>query len=122
MHSLHADDVSITDPRTLKMSTIVIFEYLHGAFPTVFFLLRVDTWKALDCSRKLFRAHPVCQYCAETNKITCSASVIFVPFFNDLWFLQELDQWDYLNSVHSHFEGITLRCAFGRCQNHVIDI
>ena len=120
MYLSHAEGVPITDPRTLKPSIFVIFVPSN----TFMALSRHDGFvgRLHIVSESLFVHIQVVQYCAETLKITCSASIIRVQFLGDIWFLQELNQWDYPNSVHSHCEGVTLRCAFGRCQNRVIDL
>ena len=119
----HADGVPITDPGTLKPSNFVCtFEYLYGSLPAVFLNYELSLGSVHIVAKSLVVHIQVVQCCAETLKIHSSASVISVPFLGDNRFFQELDQWDYPYSVNSHCEGITLRCAFGRCKNRVIGI
>ena len=101
---LHADD-----PRTPKPSTIVInicaFEYLYGAVTTVFFFYDMALGRLHIVSESLSVYIQVIQYCAETLRITYSASINCGRFLGDIWFLHELNLWDYPNSAHRHCEG-----------------
>ena len=79
----HADGVPITDPKTLKPSTIVKFvpSNFYGAVETVFFYHELTLIRLHIVFESLSLDIQVVQYCAETPKITCSASIICVPFW-----------------------------------------
>ena len=93
----HADGVPINDPRTLKPSAIVIFvpSNILWRCHDGFFYSELTLGRLHIVSERLSVHIQVFQYCAETLKITCIASIICVPFLGDIWFLQELNQWNY---------------------------
>ena len=106
MYLSHGDGVPVTDPRTPKPSTIAdifAFEYLNGSVTTVFFFYELTLGIIVSESHSVYIQF--IQYCAETLRITCSASINCAQLLGDSWFLHELNQWDYPNSAHSHCEG-----------------
>ena len=95
---LRSHGVPITDPRTLKPSTIVIFVPSNIFFFTMSWLLVGFTLypKAFPCTSTLSII------ARGLLDITCKAYVICVPFLGDNCFLQEFDQGGYPHSLRSH--------------------
>ena len=84
MYLLHADVVSITDPRTLKPSTIVTFvpfEHLYGAFPTVFQQYELTLGRLHIVAKNVSVHIQIVKCSTESLKITLRSSVFCVPFF-----------------------------------------
>ena len=85
MYLSHADGVPITDPRTLKPSTIVKFVPSNTLMALSRRFSFTMSWHLEGFTLYPKAVHiPFVQYCAETLKITCSASIICVPFLGDI--------------------------------------
>ena len=113
---------------------------LQNHLPIKFLSLRLSSWHIPDSFYfcELSAAESLCvqiqvvDYCyTESHKITCNASVIFVPILYDIWCLQELDQWDlpipYIATARGlpcvvppiGFRTMLLTYIFGGCSNEL---